>query len=251
VSWEGWVEIGKEYMRRAREASEWKSVLHGLAHTLLMATGEEEKLIARTEEVAGTTPEEVRRRCPLNPKLFEGYKLQNSRTYARAVCDKAENWDKIKEVCGRCKREGEREEAVRWARETLREMKRRGEDVVGLGWKGIDMLLLDCGCETPVVDRHLARYLARVSPEARETLDNPETDKELRKNLYDIQKDDRPGDYDKLWSIAVELARREGLPPGVWHVAVWMREHFASLYPDMPEEERQELAVTYVRKLFR
>jgi hypothetical protein len=30
-----------------------------------------------------------------------------------------------------------------------------------------------------------------------------------------------------------------------------MKERFDSLYPDMPEEERQELAVRYVRKLFR
>jgi hypothetical protein len=251
VSWEGWVEVGREYMKKAREAGEWKSVLYALAHTLQMATGEEERLVARTEEVAGGAPEEARRRCPLDPKLFEGYKLQNRRTYARAVCDKAERWEKIREVCGRCKREGDREETVRWARETLREMKRRGEDVVGLGWKGIDMLLLDCGCETPVVDRHLARHLARVSPEARKVLDNPETDEELRKSLYDVQRDDRPDDYDKLRSIAEDLARREGTPPGVWHVAVWMREHFKSLYPDRPEEKLQEMARSYVERIFR
>jgi hypothetical protein len=113
------------------------------------------------------------------------------------------------------------------------------------------MLLLDCGCETPVVDRHLARHLARVSPEARRVLDNPETDEELRENLYGIQRDDRPDDYDKLRSIAEDLARREGIPPGVWHVAVWMREHFKSLYPDRPEEKLQEMARSYVERIFR
>jgi hypothetical protein len=248
VSWEGWVEVGREYMRRARETSEWKSVLYGLAHTLAMAMGEEDKLVARTEEVAGTTPEEARRRCPLDPRLFEGYKLYNRWTYANAVCDKAENWERVGEVCGMCKREGDREEAVRRARETLRGMRARGEDAVGLGWKGIDMLLLDCGCEVPVVDRHLARHLTRVSPEAREILG---TGEKLLDSLKGIQRYEKPDKYDRLWSIAVEQARREGLPPGVWHVAVWMKERFDSLYPDMPEERRQELAATYVRKLFR
>jgi hypothetical protein len=251
VGWEGWVEVGREYMKKARETGEWKSALYALAHTLQMATGREDELVAWTERVAGGAPEEARRRCPLNPGLFKGYKLQNTEVYAEAVCDKAENWDKIREVCGMCKREGGREEVVRRARETLREMRRRGEDVVGLRWKGIDMLLLDCGCETPVVDRHLARHLARVSPEARRILGDPETDEKLRKNLYEIQKKPRPDDYDKLRSIAEDLARREGVPPGVWHVAVWMREHFRSLYPDKPEEELQEEAKSYVERLFR
>jgi len=34
-------------------------------------------------------------------------------------------------------------------------------------------------------------------------------------------------------------------------VAVWMREHFKSLYPDRPEEKLQEVAKSYVERLFR
>jgi len=244
MSWEKWVEIGREYVRRAREANAWVSILYGLAHTHLMEAESDVEAVKRVLKEA-PTPEEARRKCPLPPTLFRGLPLWNAKTFADAVCDKARNYELVARALKRCQRS--RLQALK-----LERLKSGAEelDTLGLRWKGIDMMLLDSGCEVPVIDRHLARYLARVDARVRELLGEPSSP-EFERKLKLVQESPNPSLYNKIWEIAVEHARRAGLPPGVWHVAVWMREHTASRYPWLSEEKRLELAEMYVKRIFK
>jgi hypothetical protein len=238
-----WVDIGREYMERARRAPAWKSVLYGIVHTNLMSVERDKEAVDRLLSLA-PSPEAARRTCPIDPRALMGLGFYGAGTAAEAVCDKAVNPHVIPLFKG-CRRK----ELMRMKLEQRR-AKERGLDLVGLGWKGIDMTLLDSGCEVPVVDRHLARHLARVDPRAREHLGDPERAEEFEKRLRRIQGSENPAAYEALWSMARERAEAEGLPAGVWHVAIWMRERFAWNFPKLSEGERLEMARRYLEKLF-
>jgi len=236
-----WVDVGREYVERARRADPWRSVVYGIVHTNLVSVDRDAEAAGRILEIAPSL-EEARRTCPIDPRRLAGLGFRRAETAARAVCDKAENpW--VVRLFKECRR-------PELKRLRLEVQRGGGADLYGLGWKGIDMTLLDSGCEVPVVDRHLARYLARADPRAREVLGDPEDWGAFLRRLDRVQGSDSPAAYERLWSIAVEHAEREGLPPGVWHVAVWMRERFAERYPRLSEGERLEVARRYVSRLF-
>jgi hypothetical protein len=242
MSWEA---IGREYMAKAKRAEPWKGILYGVVHTNLLDVDQDTRAVKRILRVA-PTPEEARRACPLDPGLLADLPFYNPKTAVDAVCDKAVNADRVIPLFRAC------------ARQQLQQMKReqlktgeKGLDLVGLKWKGIDMTLLDSGCEVPVIDRHLAYYLNRQDPAFSRELGEPKTDTEVEKKLYRIQSSTNPEKYERLWRIARGWAERSGLPAGVWHVSVWMRERFTRRYPNLPEEARLEMARRYVRRLFR
>ncbi|MBW2674345.1 MAG: hypothetical protein JRD89_13205 [Deltaproteobacteria bacterium] len=234
-----WEEIGRIYMRKAREAEPWKGIMYGIAHTHLMRIDYDKKAVDRMLETA-PSPNEAKRRCPISPNVFRGLGFYRTDTVSKTICDKAEHSDKFISAVRRC------------ARDELKAMKLEGVDMYGLGWKGADMTLLDCGCETPVIDVHLARYLARTDPEFLRELGLKEYDPEaVSRKVRTIQISRNPTRYDRLWRIAKKHAEREGKPAGEWHVEVWMRERFRSEYPRLTEEQRLELARNYVRNLFK
>ena len=240
-----WEEIGRLYIEKAKKADPWTCMTYGLVHSNLRSVAKDVEAAKALKEIA-PSPEEGRRKCPLPrselAKLAK-FDFYNLRTVAEGFCDKAVNYEKVAPLFKGCKRRELQEmklERMKTGREDL--------DVVGLKWKGIDMTLLDCGCEIPVVDLHIARHLARNDPEARKILGDPSDAKEFRKRL-DLAQDDLRL-YNALWNIALGMAEKEGLSPGVWHVKTWMREHFASEYPKLPEEKRVELARRYVERQF-
>jgi len=233
-----WREIGKVYMRKAREAEPWKGIMYGLAHTHLRRIDFDKRAVDRMLEVA-PSPDEARERCPISPRAFERLGFYRTDVPAKAICDKAEHSDKFISAVRNC------------SRDEMKNMKLEGVDMYGLKWKGADMVLLDCGCETPVIDLHLARYLAREDPEFRRELGLKEYDPKLvEKKLRTVQNSSNPAKYDRLWEIAKRHAEREGKPAGEWHVEVWMRERFRTEYPDLEEKQRLELARNYVKNLF-
>jgi hypothetical protein len=237
------VELGREYMERARRADPWRGMMYGLAHTLLLSVDNDREAVDRILSLA-PSPEEAKRRCPIDPGELRDLGFRDTRLVARAICDRAERFEEVSRLFRSCSRE--RLKVMK--QEQLRG--RRELDLEGLKWKGIDMTLLDCGCEVPVVDRHLARYLSRVDPEFREKLGHPKSDSEVEQKLRKIQDSKNPEKYEELWRIARRHAEYADLPPGVWHVATWLRERFRARYPEMDEEKRLELARSYVRNLF-
>jgi hypothetical protein len=239
-----WEEIGRLYVEKARKADPWTCMMYGLIHSNLRSVAKDVEAAKALRRIA-PSPEEGRRKCPLSKReLAELAKFDfyNLKTVAEGLCDKAVNYEKVAPLFKGCRRRELQEMK-------LEEMKtgRKDLDVVGLKWKGIDMTLLDCGCEVPVIDLHIARFLARNDPEARKILGDP-SKAEFRKRLSVAQKDLKT--YNALWNTALSMAEREGLPPGVWHVKTWMKERFASEFPKLPEEKRVELARQYVEKQF-
>jgi len=233
-----WREIGRVYMREARKLDPWRGVLHGLAHTHLTRVDLDRKAIERMLEIAPTV-DEAKRVCPIPGEKLRGLGFYRTETVAKAICDKAEHSDRFLSAVRRC------------GRDELKKMKLEGVDMYGLKWKGADMTLLDCGCEVPVVDLHLARYLARTDPEFLKALGLKEYDpKAVEKKLRLIQSSANPARYDRLWEIAKKHAEKEGKPAGEWHVEIWMKERFRSEYPGLTEEQRLELARNYVKNLF-
>lgn len=231
-------------MEKARRADPWKATLYGIVHTNLRDVDQDFNAVKRLLRVA-PTPEAAKRACPLDPSLLEGLRFHNLKIVTDAVCDKAEKAATIIPLFRAC------------ARKKLQRMKieqlKTGEkdlDLVGLRWKGIDMTLLDNGCDVPVIDRHIARYLARQDPRFLEVLGEFRSNEELERKLHQIQYSPNPMRYERLWRIAKKWAERSGLPAGVWHVSTWMKERFTSQYPNLSEEARLEMARRYVRKLF-
>jgi hypothetical protein len=238
-----WEEIGREYMMRAKRADIWKGILYGIAHTNLSNVDRDRETVERLLELA-PSPEAARRACPIDPAFVADLPFYKAETATTALCDKAENAENIIPAlrsCARDKLQGMKREQIKTKEKSL--------DLVGLKWKGIDMTLLDCGCEVPVIDRHIARYLMRVDPRFFKEMGEP-TEENFEERLREVQNSANPGRYERLWRIAREHAERSGLPAGVWHVAVWMRERFAKRYPKVSEEKRLEVARDYVRQLF-
>jgi hypothetical protein len=239
-----WEEVGREYMEKARRSDAWKSMLYGIVHTNLLSVDRDREAVDRLLEEA-PRPEDAKRKCPLDPTLLRDLGFYRPKTAVDAVCDKAENFERIAPLFKDC----ERSKLQEMKREQIK-TGRRELDLVGLKWKGIDMTLLDCGCEVPVIDRHIARYLARTDKRARAILGDPADKAALEARLRHVQEAKTPEQYETLWKIAKEHADRSGLPAGVWHVAVWMHERFTERYPRLSEEKRLELAKRYVDSLF-
>lgn len=233
-----WREIGRLYMNQARKLGPWRGLMYGLVHTNITRVDQDRRAIDRVLEFA-PTPEEARRACPIPKDRLAGLAFYNAEIVAQGICDKAENSERVLSAVRSC------------GREELRKMKLEKTDMVGLGWKGADMALLDSGCEVPVVDIHLGRYLARTDPEFLQLLGlesyDPDT---VAKKVRYIQSSENPARYDRLWRIAKRHAEMEGRPAGEWHVEVWLRERFALAYKELTEEQRLEQARRYVRTLF-
>jgi len=234
-----WRELGRLYMERAKRLDPWRATLHGIAHTQLRNVNNDREAIEVLHKIS---PSPGKTSCPLDKSALEklaGLGFHNPTLTGETLCDKvkyADEWLKALKSCNRRR---------------LMHMKMEGVNVYGLRWKGIDMSLLDAGCENPVIDIHMARYMAREDPEFLRALGLEKYDPSLvAKRIKAIHDSPNPAKYDELWERAVKRALSEGVPPGEWHVAIWLKERFSSMYPELSEEAKLELARRYVEKLF-
>jgi len=242
---EPWVEIGKYYMAKARLQDEWTAFLLGLLHTNLRRVDRDRESLDFVLGF-GETPDELFSRCPISPEELDGLNVYHRGYFAKSLCEKSNRdiWNVIEDSLKKCDRR------------RLQFLKNERWDLFGLGWKGIDMLLLDSGCDTIVVDRHMVRFLAELEPEkVWEIIPHPPDISEkskFMKRFNSIRCSSNPGLYNRLWEIGKEIAEKEGLSPGVWHVAVWMKKRFSvKPFDRLTEEQRIETAWRYVRKLFK
>lgn len=233
---EEWRKLGKLYIENARKIDPWRATIHGIVHTQLLNVNRDWKAI---KAILKLIPKPDLTKCPINPSKLKGYEFYSHKTVSETICDKVEHIDKWLEALKSCDRE------------KLRTMKKEGVNVRGLGWKGIDMALLDAGCDNTVIDIHLARYLARTDPEFLKALGLRKYDPESVDRKVKIAQNYRdPIKYDRLWELARRRAEKEGVPLGEWHVATWLKERFRNAYPNLSERKRLELAKKYVKKLF-
>jgi len=231
-----WRILGRKYMYHAKEQDKWKGFVMGFVHTNLRSVDGDRRVI---DKLLSDIPSPEEAWCPLEYSEYRPYRL--SRAHLVSICENANTFRRV-------------EPAIRYCdRERMREFKLKGVDVKHLGYKGIDMTLLDCGCELPVVDIHLARYLFKKRPEFRRLFErfgitNPYS-KEFRRRFRIMQVSRRS--YDEMWRIAMDEAAAEGMPPGQWHVAAWMKERFYRVFPKLKDYRRYRVARIYVSRLFK
>lgn len=242
-----WEDIGRYYMRKARELGAWKGFIYGLVHSFAFAVDYDKKAINKILKIIPTS-DHLDTRCPIDPKLLAGLRLRNLALVSRAICDKKDFKDVFLEAVKECNRR------------KLQHMKMNKTNMFGLNWKAIDMILLDSGCDVPVVDIHLARYLMRTNPKLFDKLKKifpkAKLDRPVKENIDKAirlaQSSYKPDGYNLLWREAVKEAKKHpSLSTGEWHVAVWMKERFSRRqYAKLTERQRLELARHYVKKLF-
>ena len=141
--------------------------------------------------------------------------------------------------------------------------------IQGAGLKGADMHLLWGGCEVPVIDIQMMRYISPhvigmsfeenarqklakkidaggslnisgVEPiSTRVVLPTDEINPELRRNITAMEQEEAAriqkdkNEYEKWRNVAYELAEKEGMPANEWHVANWLEFRPPSQKPSL------------------
>jgi transposase-like protein len=188
----------------------------------------------------------------------------------------AENWEKIAPLL-RCRTRTE-QEAIRNFREDPQNQNKRLKAIAqGVGYKGSDMTLLWGGCNVPVIDKQMIRYLAPHmlgkdwDSYVREQLSKRKHDGlplrlTLRSGAGIIRSIDATeisvdnsihrtaeeeaitgkiqstvGRYGAWRDLAYQMADAEGIPANIWHVATWL-EYRLGGDPDSPRANPRTLA---------
>ena len=209
----------QHYMENAKTRDSWDSFLYGLVLTMGWDNSLHSATLSELKKKF-PTPYEARKTCstyPLDkPSLpISEDSLQGGSAFAwSAVClNSADNrgttkytdkgnkkwypgWNSLDDALYNCKRKDVQKHFTFQKR------------------KGADMMLLEAGCETPVIDRHVIRMALSegLSHEQAETT-------EFLDLVKGIQAADYSYDTYKQWML--DAAERCHMPAGQYHVAKW------------------------------
>jgi len=248
--------------------TDWEVFLHGFCDTNQL--GDSRRIYDCLIDLF-PTPEAVLRWPVYDPNTGERLELpetggcQNFRSRIGAgnwLRRNAENWEGIRAFL-RCdtpeKKRAARDFTGRTTRDYIGSLNRRLRDqITGAGLKGADMHLLWGGCEVPVIDIQLVRYMAPhvlgmdFKEHVRERLiehkaeghalqldpDRPASERRLV-DARDIDVDSNVHisamekaeigkiqinvkDYNRWREAAYQMAEAEGIPVNQWHVATWL-----------------------------
>lgn len=219
--------LGRDYIRNASERPLWWGALQGMADTHTRRTVREGDDFYRELIEFVPTPESARAKCrPLRRGLdpsretwrewqdrfekagFPSIPDRGMKNLALSVCHTAENWDQVSDALRRCDRDDAREALIQ--RRTTKSPGSPFLHATGFNVKGVDMMLLDVGCQLPVADKHMIELI-----EGR-----PITEDEAKTIQMDHNK------YEKYWGKLTSMAEDSGKPHGVWHVETWTRKAF-------------------------
>jgi hypothetical protein len=231
--------------------------LHGFASTN-ERSGEVERVIYECLLRTFPTPESVLEKDLGTLKNEQGCQnLLNPNASAGWMKRNAENWENIKPLL-RCRTRAEQDAIRNFIEDPKNQNKRLVKEFVGAGYKGSDMTLLWGGCEVPVIDKQMMRYLAphmlgedwdthilkllarrkadkkqlslgmRADPgpirsiDADEIqLDNP-THFTAEEEAFAGKIQSTVGRYGAWRDLAYQMADAEGIPVSIWHVATWL-----------------------------
>ena len=139
--------------------TDWEGFLHGFASTNQLG-GERERDIYECLLRTFPTPESVIDKDLRTLRNESGCQsLISPVNSADWMKRNAENWDNIRPLL-RCRTRAEQDAIRNFIEDPQNQNKRLVKEFVGANYKGSDMTLLWGGCEVPVVDKQLIRYLA-------------------------------------------------------------------------------------------
>ena len=177
----------------------------------------------------------------------------------------------------RCRTRAEQDAIRNFIEDPKNQNKRLVKEVLGAGYKGSDMTLLWGGCNVPVIDKQMMRYLApamlgkdwdsyvrerlsqrkadglklrltlRSGVSALRTIDAEEIDvdnpihRTSEEEAISGKIQSTVGRYGAWRDLAYQMADAEGIPASIWHVATWL-EYRIGGDPDSPRANPKTLA---------
>ena len=256
--------------------TDWEVFLHGFASTNQRG-GEKEREIYECLLRTFPTPESVLEQDLRTLRNKEGCQnLQSPVPAADWMKKSAANWDNIAPLL-RCRTRAQQDAIRNFTDDPQNQNKRLVKQFTGAGYKGADMTLLWGGCEVPVVDKQLIRYLAphmlgkdwdsyireqlslrkdrggrlrigqRFAAELGEDIEAVDIDVD-NSNHRSAEEEDivskiqsTVGRYGAWRDLAYQMADAERIPANIWHVATWL-EYRIGGDPDSPRANPRTLA---------
>lgn len=233
-----YLDLAQEYMDNARKRTEkdpWESLIFGVVLTMARNNAKHAEVIQslkdqfptpnaaakKCEGITGTsavpyTPEAVHRNCHSPTHVMECMCLNSSpkptevrRAKGKLVVNP--DWEDLVKAMRTCDRQAVQKHCLFTQQ------------------KGRDMLLLESGCETPVIDRWIIRKFNPDIP--------PELEADFATFIGNIQRTKR---YEVYREKMIAEANECGIPAGTYHVAAWFELVFG---------EDREQAEQYVKSL--
>ena len=215
-----YLDLGKKYMDNAKARTDkdpWDTFIYGVALTMTRKSTDHTEVI-KDLKAAFRDVEEARRTCipPGKPYVPASDKTYHPDHTIQAMCENARefpleektdhkvktvqpSWGHLEYSMDQCDREGVREHYL---------FKRQ---------KGPDMLLLESGCQVPVMDRWMIRRMLKPTPEQEES---------FSKDVLDIQRSSKQ--YGILRDSLIEEANECQVPVGEHHVSCWLEALFGN-----------------------
>ena len=210
--------LAKKYMDNAKartDRSLWDSFIYGVALTMTRKASDQAEVISDLKQ-AFPDVEEAQRSCvpPGVPYVPAAEKTYHPDRVVEAMCENARkfpleekvdrkvktvqpSWGHLDYSMTECDREGIRKHYL------FRKQ------------KGPDMLLLESGCQVPVMDRWMMRRMLRPTPEQEETFSEDVLRIQRSTNQYALVRD-----------AVIEEANECQVPVGEHHVSCWFEMLF-------------------------
>jgi len=213
-----YLDLGKKYMDNAKartDRSPWDSFIYGVALTMTRKSSDHAEVLKDLKQ-AFPDVEETRKSCvpPGVPYVPAAEKTYHRDHVVEAMCENARefpleekvdhkvktvqpSWGHLEYSMDECEREGIREHYL---------FRRQ---------KGPDMLLLESGCQVPVMDRWMIRRMLKPTPEQEDN---------FGEDVLRIQRS--PSQYKLLRDGVIEEANECQVPVGEHHVSCWFEMLF-------------------------
>lgn len=213
-----YLDLGKKYIVNAEartDRSPWDTFIYGVALTMTRRLDNHAEVIKDLKQ-AFPDVEEAQRSCvpPGVPYVAAAEKTYHPDRVVEAMCENARelpleekvdrkvktvqpSWEHLEYSMTECDREGIREHYL---------FKKQ---------KGPDMLLLESGCQVPVMDRWMMRRMLKPTPEQEDS---------FGEDVLRIQRSSKQ--YRLLRDAVIEEANECQAPVGEHHVSCWLEMLF-------------------------
>jgi hypothetical protein len=214
-------ELAQKYMQNAKDRPMWESFLYGLALTMGRNSQFHREVLQGLKEFAPTR-ERAKQRCK-EGELYAPEKLTNvysTTDVMKSVCLNASDEPVFEQVGITAKGKPKYKQYPSWGHLefSMDTCDREGvrKHYIFQQQKGPDMLLLEAGCDVPVLDIWMMRKLVPHEPEF-------ETDftRWVRRKVQTS-----PQRYKEYRNMIIAEAEECGVPVGVHHVSCWFDQLF-------------------------
>ncbi len=203
-------DIAKKYMAATKARTEkdpWQSFLYGVALTMTMDSSNHEKVVKGLKRTFPTR-EETERTCKLagTPYVPDSGLMYSANMVTNGICQNARTMPELKRT--ESGHVSERNPAWSHLETAMKDCDREAirKHIIFRQQKGPDMLLLESGCQVPVIDRWMIRRVSSVSVEE-------ETIKRIQSSKHE---------YSMIRDDIIKEAELCEKPVGEHHMSCWL-----------------------------